>query len=273
MTPMHYSRQKLESILGLNKYRLYHCTEHAAAMEIINDGYLLSKAALMGRHFRVPSRFAHIKPLDAESDAENGFMDYVFFNNTDWTEEGLPAKYGEVTFIVRPEAILSAREFFVFPFNTGWYFGAHSDEEKLSDTTTLLSALNVATRRYEVLVRRRVEIDAGSIHAIRCAQDKVESIVGALNEKGISDVQVIPYSSSGSSEKPSITLDCPLPGGKVSLRYEGADYIRQDDAIYLKADFSNCIFWLQVKNENELFDPYTKKRVGKIDAEAHASHF
>ncbi|HEM1533354.1 TPA: hypothetical protein U0Z67_000832 [Legionella pneumophila] len=263
-TPSHYSRTNLQRLLGQNKYFLYHWTTIDSTKSILNDGYLFSKAMLFGLHYHTnPQLLKKLKQNDVISEAQNGFIDYVFLGNTNWIDYGY-SSYGEVCFVIKPEMILLNREYFVFPFNTGRYFLSHNDDDKTCDTRTLMEGLKQTHPCFEILVRRRIKISEHNIDKIICPEGYRESINHSLLSKKL-NIKVEGYSGlHNMKEQESIELFDPLDTEKKTLIFNGNEYMRYQDHVYVKTKYSNCILNLKVTGTNELIDAITNQPVGKI---------
>lgn len=271
-TPPHYHRANLKQILDKDKYSLYHWTSFKSAESILNDGYLYSKAMLFGLHYHdQPHLLTSLKKNDVVAEAKNGFINYVFLGNTNWLDYG-DSYYGELCFVIRPEAILLTKEFFIFPFNTGRYFHIYNSENKTSDTRTLMDALNQKHSRFEILVRRRIKIDDKIISKIICPDEYLELIRDNLQSKRLGIVVESPNTVNAMSHQEAIELVDPLDIERNKLVYKKNEYIRHCDHIYVKTKFSNCILCLIINDSNELFDVNTNKKIGKIIGKLKSPH-
>ncbi|MFO9478527.1 hypothetical protein SDB42_06240 [Legionella pneumophila serogroup 1] len=251
-------------MLPNDKYHLYHWTSFEAAQSIIKDGYLLSKAMLFAKHYYDnPALLKKLKPQDVISEANNGFIDYVFLGNTNWQNYNGKSFYGEIGFVIKPEEILPTREFFVFPFNTGRYFSKQPDIEKTSDIRTLMEALNGLHSSFEILVRRRIKITQKTTSQIICSgvyEDKLKKVLS--DEKLVIPIERITESSYMNKE--SIVLIDPLDNEGKEITLQADKYVRDNNYFYVKTELSNCILSLELNNSNELIDIYTKKKVGRF---------
>ncbi|WP_133126814.1 hypothetical protein [Legionella nagasakiensis] len=263
-TPSHYFRRNLRKLLGKNQYYLYHWTNIDSAMSILKDGYIFSKAMLFGLHYHDnPQILKKLKRNDVIAEAKNGFINYVFLGNTNWLDQG-SSFYGDVCFVIRPEAILLTREFFVFPFNTGRYFLSHSDEDKTCDTRTLMDALNQEHPCFEILVRRRIKINNKNISKLICPEEYRGIIQKHLHNDKSDIVVENSYRVDDMDKQEYIELIDPLDTAKNKLILNGDQYMRQSNHIYVKTSFSNCLLKLRINESNELIDTITNKQVGRI---------
>ncbi|MBX3708720.1 MAG: hypothetical protein KIT56_09200 [Gammaproteobacteria bacterium] len=263
-TPSHYLREQLKKVLTKNKYFLYHWTSSNAALNIINDGFIYSKAMLFGLHYHNnPQLLNNIKPHDARTEAINGFVDYVFLGNTNWSDYSGNSAYGSICFVINPEILLPNREFFVFPFNTGRYFSAKPEHEKTSDIGTLLKALEQDHARFEVLVRRRIKINKKNINKILCVPTEEKAIKDFITRKSL-DIPIERIDGLNTMQKDSITFVDPLDKNRRETCLNGDQYVRKDDLIYIKTEFSNCILTLKINESNQLIDVETNEIVGQL---------
>lgn len=274
MTPSHYTRRKLISILKDNDYNLYHWSPLSAARNIILDGYIYSKATLFGLHYPNISKLNHIKPCNALSEAQNGFTDYIFLGNTNWIAEGATCYYGDVCFVIRPEKVLPLREFFVFPFNTGRYLSIADDSQQVSDLSILVQALKCRHPCYEILVRRRLKITSKYIREILCKPDNVSRIEDDLKQHSRFNISVRSYNDlhligeDMTSEFSEIEIKDPLDSERRYHTYKRGEFIQKGDMIYVRTNFSNCTLELKIVNGVKLIDPFTEEQIGKIQSEA-----
>ncbi len=263
-TPSHYLREQLKKILTKNKYCLYHWTSENAALSILKDGFIYSKAMLFGLHYHTnPQLLQNIKPHDALEEAKNGFIDYVFLGNTNWAEYNGNSFYGTICFVINPEILLPNREFFVFPFNTGRYFSIKSEHEKTSDIGTLLKAFEQDHARFEVLVRRRVKINNKNITKILCAPNEEKKIRDLISSKNL-DIPIEQIERLNAMQEDSITFVDPLDKNRKEVCLNSDQYVRKDGLIYIKTEFSNCILTLKINESNQLMDIETNEVVGQL---------
>jgi hypothetical protein len=260
-TPSHYLRQKLKKILK-NQYHLYHWTSLEAAINIVKDGYIYSKAMLFGLYYHSsPGRLSNIKPLNVIEDSKNGFIDYVFLGNTDWADSDT-SEYGDVCFVINPLALLPNREFFVFPFYSGRYFSKKGENEKTSDIRTLMEALEGKQSCSEILVRRRVKINPSNVDMIVCALGK-ERLDEVLQEKKLA-ISVNAIKRSEGMPKASIKFVDPSDTKRKEICLEGDQYMQKGNFIYVKTEYSNCILALKINAENQLIDAETGDILGEL---------
>ncbi|VVC76408.1 hypothetical protein AQUSIP_17200 [Aquicella siphonis] len=274
MTPSHYTRRKLISILKDSDYSLYHWSPLSAARNIIRDGYIYSKATLFGLHYPNVSKLNHIKPSNALSEAQHGFTDYIFLGNTNWIAEGATCYYGDICFVIRPMKVLPFREFFVFPFNTGRNFSNTDDTQQVSDLSILVQALECQHPCYEILVRRRLKINSRHIKEILCKPEAVSSIQADLADKSIIDIPVRLFDNPKltgddmSNDFSEIEIVDPLDGEKKYHTYKRGDFIQKADMLYVGTKFSNCMLEVKIVNNKNLIDPFTNEQIGRIKSEA-----
>ncbi|HSW76246.1 MAG TPA: hypothetical protein VLG50_04350 [Candidatus Saccharimonadales bacterium] len=263
-TPAHYLREQLKKLLTKNKYYLYHWTSAHAALSILKDGFIYSKAMLFGLHYHNnPQLLRNINPHDAVTEAKNGFIDYVFLGNTNWAEYSGNSAYGTICFVINPEILLPNREFFVFPFNTGRYFSSQPEHEKTSDIGTLLKALEQDHARFEVLVRRRVKINNKNIYKILCIPNEEKKIRNFILSNNL-DIPIEKIDGLNAMQNDSITFKDPLDKNRGEICLNGDQYVRKDNYIYIKTEFSNCILTLKINESNQLIDVETNEVVGQL---------
>ncbi|WP_338635466.1 hypothetical protein [Spirobacillus cienkowskii] len=114
------------------------------------------------------------------NDAKNGFIDYVFLGVANWPALGRPSHYGETAFEFKLD-ILYDKEFFVFPLNTGMQWSAMKSQQKFSDLTILLNALEQKPLTSEILIRRRIALDDRYLKGIIAPQKDVNTINSIIN--------------------------------------------------------------------------------------------
>lgn len=274
MTPSHYTRRKLISILKNNDYSLYHWSPLSAARNIIRDGYIYSKATLFGLHYPNMSRLNHIKRNNALSEAQHGFTDYIFLGNTNWIAEGATCYYGDICFVIKPEKVLPVREFFVFPFNTGRNFSNTDDTKQVSDLSILVQALESKHPCYEILIRRRLKINSRYIKEILCKPDEVSKIQADLKDNSIFGIPVRSFNDTKlmeddmSDDFSEIEIIDPLDREKQYRTYKRGEFIQKADMLYVRTNFSNCMLEVKIVNGKSLIDPFTNEQIGRIKFEA-----
>lgn len=269
MTPTHYTRRKLKSILKGNNYSLYHWSPLDAAKNIIKEGYIYSKATLFGLYYPNFDTLNHIKQNNALSEAKHGFTDYVFLGNTNWIAVGATCHYGEVCFVIRPETVLPFREFFVFPFNTGRYLSNSNDTKQVSDLTILVQALECQHPCYEVLIRRRVKISNKYIKEILCDSSVVQSISDVLINSGVNNIPINPHQTrrNMTGNFDSIELVDPLDNDQKYLSYQRGDFIQQENMLYVRTKFSNCVLQVEITKDGKFVEAFSGKQLGQIKSE------
>lgn len=268
MTPSHYTRRKLKSLLKNKNYALYHWSPKDAAINILKEGYIYSKGTLFGLYYSNLQMLGHIKSSNALSEAKNGFTDYVFLGNTNWIAEGSKSYYGEVCFVIKPENLLPFREFFVFPFNTGRYLANSNETEQVSDLTVLVDALKCQHPCYEILIRRKIKICNKYIKEILCDSSTIQVISNELKNAAIYDIPVTSHVDKNldmaDSDFDSIEIIDPLDSDRKCIVYNRDDFIQRDNMLYVKTKFSNCTLQIEISKNGELIEAYTGKKLGHI---------
>jgi hypothetical protein len=270
MTPTHYTRRKLKSILKGNDYSLYHWSPLEQAKNIIKEGYIYSKATLFGLYYPDLGQLSHIKKNNALSEAKHGFTDYVFLGNTNWVAEGATCYYGEVCFVISPETVLPFKEFFVFPFNTGRNMSNVKDTQQVSDLNTLIQAFECQHRSYEVLIRRRVKISTRYIKEILCNSSVINSMSDVLTQNGIKGIPIKENHMRQNMKQnmkenfDTIELVDPIDNDQKSLLYRRGDFIQKDNMLYVRTSFSNCILQVEIAEDGNLIEVITRKQLGQI---------
>lgn len=177
MTPILYMQDQLKWIINNHKEKsIYHWTTTTNSLEIIEDGHLYSKGSLWGMR---PDK-VNLSRSTIHNDAKNGFIDYVFLGVANWPALGRPSHYGETAFEFKLD-ILYDKEFFVFPLNTGMQWNSMKSQQKFSDLTTLLNALEQKPITSEILIRRRIALDDRYLKGIIAPQKDINTISSTLN--------------------------------------------------------------------------------------------
>jgi hypothetical protein len=177
MTPILYMQEQLKLIIEKHKDKsIYHWTTTTNSLEILEDGYLYSKGSLWG----IKPDKVNLSRSTMHNDAKNGFIDYVFLGVVNWPNLKRPSHYGETAFEFKLD-ILYDKEFFVFPLNTGMQWNTMKPQQKFSDLTTLMNALEQKPITSEVLVRRRIALDNRYLKSIICPQKDVDTIKNAIH--------------------------------------------------------------------------------------------
>ena len=140
-TPTLYQMGQIRKISKIDKFSVFHWTTEDKLKSILNDSYIYSAGmsfALKEDDLWSRNRTSH------KDDAEHGFIDYVFLGTSNWASIGRPSFYGDVGIELSFLSAAEGKEFFIFPFNTGYYFSKADDSKKLSDISALKAV--VATK-------------------------------------------------------------------------------------------------------------------------------
>lgn len=272
-TPATYTHEQLKVVIDDIESKqgfLYHQTSISALSSIINLNSLYSMGTLWGI---APGTRTSISGNNSDTNAQNGFIDYIYLTNVNrFSHPTLPRSgykstlYGNIVIEVKP-SILLKRDFFVYPFNTGYDDNWNSEcfrMYKLSDLSTLRNVFAKKQLSNEILVRRKINIEYfNKIYYLPEAKSSVEQV---LNGKGIEAVEIDSGVAAMSIERPNFDIKFNLGKREVSIHSDELHYtnpLSQNQIFFIDKD-SKCICEFDIKGDDLYPSGGDEVKVGTI---------